>query len=85
MSARRGALAQRRRDLLARSQAQRAALVASAAPFVRKAEVFDRLLGHVQRHPLLAGAVTAVCALFGSRRLFDVAARGARLYFLLRR
>jgi hypothetical protein len=78
-------LALRRQELVERSGAQRAALVASAAPLVRKAEAADRVLGYVQRHPVLAGAATAVTVLLGSRRLLEIAARAARLYFLLRR
>jgi hypothetical protein len=85
MTSRQGALAQRRRELLERSQAQRAALVASAAPLVRKAATLDRGLGYVQRHPVLAGAAGAAAMVLGSRRLLDIAARAVRLYFLLRR
>ena len=78
-------LAQRRRELVERSSAQRAALVDSAAPLVRKAQALDRALAAVQRHPVLASAATAITVLFGSRHLLGVAARAARLYFLLRR
>jgi len=78
-------LALRRRELVERSAAQRAALVASAEPLLRKAQALDRVVGYVQRNPVLAGAATAVTVLFGSRRLLEVAGRAARLYFLLRR
>ena len=85
MTARQAVLSQRRRELVERSEAQRAALAASAAPLVRKVEALDRVLGHVQRHPVVAGAIGAATVLLGSRRLLDLAARAARLYFLLRR
>ena len=85
MSAHETSLARRRQELVERSTAQRAALIASAQPLLQKARALDRVFGYVQRNPVLAGAATAVTILFGSRRLLDVAARAARLYFLLRR
>jgi hypothetical protein len=78
-------LARRRQGLVERSTAQRAALVASAEPLLRKAHTLDRLVGYVQRNPVLAGAATAATVLFGSRRLLSLAGRAARLYVLLRR
>lgn len=85
MSGHEAGLARRRQALVERSTAQRAALVASAEPLLRKARTLDRLVGCVQRNPALAGAAAAVTVLFGSRRLLGLAGRAARLYFLLRR
>ena len=78
-------LVQRRQELLARSEAQRAALIGIAAPLLRKAEALDRVVASVRRYPIVTGVVAAAVALFGSRRLIDLGVRAFTLYTLFRR
>jgi hypothetical protein len=78
-------LAERRQELVARSTAQRAALVAESEPLLRKAAAADRILQKLRRYPVVIGAVAAGVALLGSRRIFDLASRALTLYALLRR
>jgi len=78
-------LEMRRRELVERSAAQRAALGNTLAPMVQKAAAVDRALASVRRHPMLAVALAGGVALLGSRRLFGVLARGITLYTLLRK
>ena len=78
-------LAARRRELVERSSAQRAALAASAEPLVRKAAALDRVVGYVRRNPVVAAAVVGFVALLGPRKIFDLGARAITLYTLLRR
>ena len=85
MNSREQGLAQRREELVARSTAQRAVLVANAEPLVRKAAAADRILTKMHRYPVVIGAVAAGVALLGSRRIFDLASRALTLYALLRR
>jgi hypothetical protein len=85
MSTREQALAERRRELLERSAAQRAALVADAAPLARKAAALDRVVAQVRRYPLLTAAAAGAVALLGPRRLFSVASRALTLYTLFRK
>jgi hypothetical protein len=75
----------RRRELVERSAAQRAALGTTLAPMVHKAAAVDRALAAVRRHPLLAVALAGGVAMLGSRRLFGFLARGITLYTLLRK
>jgi hypothetical protein len=78
-------LAARRRELVERSTAQRAALLSSAEPLARKAAALDRIAASVRRYPFVAAlAVGAVC-LVGPRKLFDLGARAVTLYLLLKR
>jgi hypothetical protein len=78
-------LAERRKELVARSAAQRAALTASAEPLVRKAASLDRVVGYVRRNPIIAGLAVGGVALLGPRRLWELGARAVTLYTLLRR
>jgi len=78
-------LAERREALVARSQKERAAILAAAEPLVRKAAAADRLYLRVRRHPVTVALVgTAVVAL-GARKLFDLATRVMAIYALFRR
>ncbi len=85
MNRREQSLAERREELVVRSAAQRAALVADAGPLISKAEAADRILAKLRRYPVVIGAVAAGVALLGSRRIFDLASRALTLYALLRR
>jgi hypothetical protein len=78
-------LAERRRELVERSSAQRKALAAAAEPLVRKSAALDRVIAQVRRYPVVASVAVGALALLGPRRLFDLAARAAALYALLRR
>jgi YqjK-like protein len=78
-------LAARRRELVERSTAQRAALVASAEPLVRKGEAADRLLASVRRYPVVVAIAVGAVALIGPRKLLDLGARALTFYMLLRR
>ncbi len=78
-------LARRRRELVERSAAQRAALVGNAEPILRKAAAADRVVASVRRYPVVAGLVMAAVALLGPRKIFDLGARAITLYTLLRR
>jgi len=81
----RQSLEMRRRELVERSSAQRAALRANLAPVVEKAAAVDRAIGSVKRYPVIAAALAGAVALFGSRRLFSFLARGVTLFTLLRK
>ena len=78
-------LEMRRRELVERSTAQRAALARGIAPLIGKAAVVDRAIGSVRRYPLVSAGLAAAVVLLGGRRLFDVVVRGVTLYTLLRR
>ena len=78
-------LAMRRRELVERSAAQRAALGANLVPLAAKVATVDRAIASVRRHPLLAVALAGGVAMLGSRRLFGFLARGLTLYTLLRK
>ena len=78
-------LAHRRRELVARSAAQRAALVGNAEPLLRKAAALDRVVSRIRDYPVITGAVAVGVVLLGSRRIFDLASRVLTLYALLRR
>ena len=79
------ALARRREDLVARSMAQRTALIAGLAPLADKAATLERILDTLRRYSVVAGIVAGVAALFGSRGLLDVGSRLLSLYLLARR
>jgi hypothetical protein len=81
----RQSLAMRRRELVERSAAQRAALRANLAPLIDKAATVDRAVASVRRYPMIAAAVAGGVALLGSRKLFSWIARGLTLYTLLRK
>jgi hypothetical protein len=78
-------LAQRRQELVERSAAQRAALLAAAAPIVSKAAAVDRVVSYVRRYPVLSSFAVGAVALAGPRRLLDLGSRAVTLYMLLRR
>ena len=85
MSRREQNLAERREELVARSAAQRAALVVDTGPLITKAAAADRILTTLGRYPIVIGVAAAGVALLGSRRIFDLASRALTLYALLRR
>jgi hypothetical protein len=78
-------LAQRRQELVERSTAQRAALLAAAEPIARKAAAVDRAVAYVRQYPVLASLAVVAVALIGPRKLFDLGARAIALYALLKR
>jgi hypothetical protein len=80
-----GALPERRRDLVERSAAQRAAIVVTAEPLMRAAGTADRVVSRVRRYPIPVAALAGAVLLFGGRRLFDLASRAITLYALFRR
>lgn len=79
------ALVRRREELVARSAAQRSALIAGLAPFATKAAALDRVVGTLRRYSLVLGIVGGLAALVGSRGLLEVGSRLLSLYFLARR
>ena len=78
-------LAARRQELIARSAAERAAIIAAAQPLVHAAGVADRLVSRVRRYPVAVAVVAGAVVFFGSRKLFDIATRAVTLYALFRR
>ena len=78
-------LAARREELVRRSAAERAAIIAAVQPLLHTAATADRLFSHVRRHPFAVAAVAGAIVFLGSRRLFDLATRAATLYALFRR
>ena len=81
----RQSLALRRRELVERSAAQRAALINGVAPLLEKVAVVDRAVGSVRRYPLVSAGIAAGVMLLGWRRLFGLLVRGLTLYSLLRK
>jgi len=80
-----GKLARRREELVARSAAQRNALIADVEPLLGKAAALDRIVGAVRRHSVIVGVVAGVVTLLGSRKLVDIATHLLTLYMLARR
>jgi hypothetical protein len=78
-------LAARRRALVERSAAQRAALSVYAEPLVRKTAAFDRVVDYVRRNPVVSSVAVGTIALLGPRRLWDMAIRAVTLYTLLKK
>jgi hypothetical protein len=78
-------LVARREELVGRSTTQRAALIQTAAPLLRKAEALDRNVQRVRRYPVVTALGAAAVMLLGSRKIFEIAARAFTLYALLRR
>ena len=78
-------LAQRRLELVERSTAQRAALLAAAEPIARKAATVDRAVAYVRQYPVLASLAVVAVGLIGPRKLFDLGTRAIALYALLKR
>jgi hypothetical protein len=75
----------RREELLERSQAQRAALVAGLSPLADRLGAVDRAVASVRRYPMISAAIAAAVVLLGSRRMFGWIARGITLYTLLKK
>jgi hypothetical protein len=73
-----------REALVARSAAQRAALVAAAQPLLRAAAVPDRVIACVRRYPVMTGVAAAAIALLGRRRLLFLGTRLLTVYTLFR-
>lgn len=71
-------------ELVRRSTEQRAALIASADPIVRKAMVVDRVVTQVRRHPVVSSLVVGAVALLGPRKILDLGTRAYTLYALFR-
>lgn len=84
MSRREQSLAERRQELVERSAAQRAALVAAAEPLLRRAVTVDRITASLRRYPVVAALAVGAVALIGPRKLFDLGTRALTLYILLR-
>lgn len=85
MSGREQSLAERRLELVRRSAAQRAAIVANAEPLVRKAAAADRIVSKLRRYPAVIAVAGAAVTFFGSRKLFELLTRALSLYALFRR
>ena len=75
----------RRRELVERSSAQRAALRTNLVPIAEKVATVDRAIASVKRYPVVTAAIAGAVTLFGSRKLFSLVARGITLYTLLRK
>jgi hypothetical protein len=75
----------RRSLLVARSDAQRAALAVAVIPLARPLVAFDRVVAAVRSHPVLAGLAVGGLALLGRNRLLAWAARAALALSVLRR
>ena len=78
-------LAQRRLELVERSRAQRATLIAAAAPLTEKAATLDRLVAAARRHPVVTMLGAGAVVLLASKRMFGLATRLLTLYALIRR
>lgn len=78
-------LAERRRMLVERSAALRASLMADLKPFAERASTLDSVVYAVRRYWVVTAIAAGAVALFGSRRLFDVASRVLTVYALFRR
>jgi hypothetical protein len=78
-------LEMRRQELVERSRSQRAALLAGILPVADKLATFDRAVASVRRYPAVSAAIAGAVVLFGSRKLFDWAARGITLYTMLKK
>jgi hypothetical protein len=78
-------LAARRRALVERSAAQRAALAVYAEPLLRKTAAVDRVVDYVRANPVLSSAVVGAVVLLGPRRLWDMALRAITIYTMLRK
>jgi hypothetical protein len=85
MNSREMSLAQRRRALVERSEAQRVAIFDAATPLASKAVSLDRVVDYVRRYPVVAAAAVGAVVLVGPRRIFDLGTRALTLYMLLRK
>jgi hypothetical protein len=75
----------RRRELVERSAAQRAALITNLVPLAQKVATVDRAVASVKRYPMVTALIAGAVTLFGSKKLFSLLARGITLYTLLRK
>ncbi|HZM34157.1 MAG TPA: YqjK family protein [Burkholderiales bacterium] len=71
-------------ELVARSSAQRDAIIASARPLLQTVEAPDRILGFVRRHPLPLAMGVLALVLLGPRKAVTTASRALSLFALLR-
>jgi hypothetical protein len=78
-------LAARREALVARSAAQRQAILAAAEPLLRKAGAADRLYSRVRSHPLMVAVIGITVVALGTRKLLSLATRAMAIYALFRR
>ena len=78
-------LEMRRRELVERSAAQRAALITNLVPLAQKVATVDRAVASVKRYPVVTALIAGAVTLFGSKKLFSLLARGITLYTLLRK
>ena len=85
MNGREQSLEARRLELVQRSAAQRAALIADVEPLVRKAAAVDRVVARVRQYPVVTAVAVGAVALLGTRRIFELATRVLTLYALFRR
>ena len=75
----------RRLELVQRSAAQRAALIAELEPLVTRAAAADRIVLKVRSHPVVTALAVGGLALLGARRIFSLATQVMSLYALFRR
>ena len=73
-----------RQQLIERSSAQRAAIIAAAQPLLRAAATPDRIIGYVRRYPAGIAIAAAAIAVLGPRRLLAAGTRLLTLYTLVR-
>ena len=78
-------LAARRLELVQRSAAQRAALVAEAEPLLHAVSTVDGIAARIRRYPVVLAVAAGAVALLGRGRLFTLATRALTLYSLFRR
>ena len=71
-------------ELVARSAAQRAAIITSAQPLLRAVEKPDRVVAFVRRYPAGIAIGAVALALLGPRRLLAVGGRLLAVYTLFR-
>ena len=85
MNGREQSLAARRLELVQRSAAQRAALVADAEPLLHKARSVDRIVQKVRQYPVVTAVGVGAVALLGTRRIFSLASQALTIYALFKR
>jgi hypothetical protein len=73
-----------RQELVERSAAQRAAIIAAAQPLLRAAAAPDRISGYLRRYPAGIAIAAAAIAVLGPRKLLAAGARLLTLYTLFR-
>ena len=78
-------LVARREALVARSKAEREAIIAAASPLLHKAAAADRMYARIRRHPVTVAMVGIAVVALGTRKLFDLATRAMAIYALFRR